>query len=202
VEAGLSVDTETWDVALTRRIVRHGSDSDVVVSRGRAIGVAAGARPADLVGWSELGAVVERLVASLPAVRTAWEGHPRSESIRPGEPRHGLAWLARTTAERMARSETAGFDYLFSTVEEILARASEQVRDLVVLGLLKRLQGQSLHSSIPLHTWEPWLGPMTTASWRVLTGLQERHARAVDLDSLNRGVDLGKPVPESVDAES
>jgi hypothetical protein len=115
--------------------------------------------------------VMPRLLSVFPEFGSSWEDYKKSNLYGQGEPYNDVGRLAQDLMTRMNAGSTVGFDQLFSVVEELLKDEATDVRELVTVGFLEDLQNGSLNSSIPLTTWEGWLGPRTREAWKTVGSL-------------------------------
>lgn len=79
-----------------------------------------------------------------------------------------LGELARNIVLAAREHDRPGFEQVFNVVEQNLASASAETRDLLVVGFLEDLQNISLNRGIPLDTWTAWFGGHTAEAWEVV----------------------------------
>jgi hypothetical protein len=115
-----------------------------------------------------VGAASEAIIASAPDFRETWNRFKSSDAYQPDEPYNHLGQLAHHLVAQLQASKVDGFAPVFVEVENQLAAASPEVRDLVIVGFLEDLQNISLNREVPLTAWTPWLGTKTAEAWTVL----------------------------------
>jgi hypothetical protein len=117
--------------------------------------------------------VIDELVASCLGIEDAWAEHLAWW----GEDERGhfndIAVVARYMVDSVSRGQTEAFDQIFAKVEGWLINGDEEVRNLLIVGLLEDLQNVGSWSTHGYKVFEPWLGRETERAWRWLEQVWE-----------------------------
>lgn len=144
--------------------------------------------------------VVAQLLHAYPEFADDWARFRESDRFGPGEPYNHLGHLADFLVGAMVAADTQGFDQLFSEVEKLLAVATPETRDLLIVGLLEDIQNLSMNRNVELDRWDPWLRVNTKQAWEMIRSLW---AGQITPEAFNRFVKLDRtPAPEAADSSA
>lgn len=108
---------------------------------------------------------VERLVARCLGFKDAWQAHRDWWEGQPAGEYNDLGALARWVADRMAVGDHECFPMLFDEVEALLSNANQELRDLLIVGLLEDIQNIATNRGINPDVVLPFLGPESRKGW-------------------------------------
>lgn len=129
----------------------------------------------------------EAIIAASPDFGETWERFKASDDYAPDEPYNHLGQLAQHLVNAIKAGKTDGFAPVFAEVEDQLATASPEVRDLIIVGFLEDLQNISLNRDVPTTAWAPWLGKKTAEAWKVLQDMWSGKLPPAEFNSYVRG---------------
>jgi hypothetical protein len=114
---------------------------------------------------TELGDAVRRLVSVCPAFNDAWQAHLRYWEGEPAGEYNDLGALALWLVDQMDARRLECFPALFGEVEVLLGKASPELRDLLVVGLLEDIQNVSTNRGVDPDVALSFLGPQSRGGW-------------------------------------
>jgi hypothetical protein len=123
--------------------------------------------------------VVPAFLAVCPTIGPAWQEHL---AFWGEEPDRGVfndaAVLAHHLIESFERGEVSEFPAAFAVLERCLAEGDEQVRKLVMVGVIEDIQNIASHREFGPSVFCEWLGPLSRAAWDEVIGWWEQLAEA------------------------
>jgi hypothetical protein len=108
---------------------------------------------------------VRRLVEVCPGFTEAWRVHLESWKGKPAGEYNDLGALADWVVKQIATGEMDCFPQLFREVEELLLGATEELRDLLVIGFLEDLQNVSVNNDVDPDVILSFLGRESRKGW-------------------------------------
>jgi hypothetical protein len=73
------------------------------------------------------------------------------------------------------------FNKGFSVIENVLTDGDDEVKGLVIVGLLEGIQFAASHQPIPTEVFCEWLGPVSKAAWDELNRAWEGKSNLADM---------------------
>jgi hypothetical protein len=113
----------------------------------------------------ELEAAIQRLVGICPEFQPSWREYLASWERKPAGEYNQIGSLARWVVDRMAAQQVECFPALFGEVETMLDGASEDLRAVLVIGLLEDIQYVSTDRGVDPDIALSFLGPESRKSW-------------------------------------
>ncbi len=117
---------------------------------------------------------VERLVAVCPEFGPHWQGYLDSWDGTPSGEYNDVGALADWVVDRIVVGDLACFGKLFEEVEGLLANATTDVRNLIVIGLLEDIQYISKDRGIDPDITLGFLGRESRKEWFFLVRSVQR----------------------------
>jgi hypothetical protein len=108
---------------------------------------------------------VQRLVAACPGFAETWNKHRANWGLERAGDYNDLGVLALWLVDQMAGGRLDCFPELFGELELLLAAASEEVRDLLVVGFLEDLQNIAANRQIDPDLALNFLGTESRRGW-------------------------------------
>lgn len=121
--------------------------------------------PSSLLRVVGKGDAVSRLVGTCPDFKDAWRAHLDYWNGEPAGEYIDLGALAQWVVDRMDSNDAGCFPALFKELEELLAPAGAELRDLLVVGLLEDIQNVSANRKVNPDLVLPYLGPESRKGW-------------------------------------
>ena len=110
--------------------------------------------------------VVPAFLAVCPTIGPAWQEYL---AFWGDESNRGLfndaAVIAHHLVDSFARGEVSEFPAAFAVLEACLAEANDQVRNLVMEGVIEDIQNIASHRAFGPSVFCRWLGPLSRAAW-------------------------------------
>lgn len=108
---------------------------------------------------------VNRLVAACPDFDGAWQDHLEYWKGEPAGEYFDLGALAQWIVDQVAAQRLDCFEALFNELEILLGGASDELRDLLVVGFLEGLQNVAANRGIDPDVALRFLGPESRRGW-------------------------------------
>lgn len=131
---------------------------------------------------SHASGMIGRLASLSPALGQAMRRYIESDSFVPGLDYVDAGTLAAAIADLGSSNlELVAF---FRSLDELLLEATPGQRNLLVVGLLEGIQGQTLNRGQNLDTWSPLLGPIAAQYWQAISAVWHGEMSSGDFNHL------------------
>jgi len=108
---------------------------------------------------------VRRLIAICPGFAQAWQAHLDWWEGEPAGDYNDVGALAQWVVERIGAGELDCLPALFQDVEAILEDASDELRNLLLVGFLEDVQNVAANTGVDPDVVLPFLGPESRKGW-------------------------------------
>lgn len=122
----------------------------------------------------------EMLLKALPGAAEEWSEH-LNDTAGDDLSYLGTAVFARQIIELSRVQEVRSFPAVFSTIERLLIEGTDDVKDLVTIGLIESLQNISSWTSHNHSVFEKWLEPHTLTAWREVEAMWAGRSSLADV---------------------
>jgi hypothetical protein len=125
--------------------------------------------------------VITNLIEACPGIESKWEEHLAWWGDEERGSYNDISVIAHYLVERVTEDQTDFFPKVFQLIEQYLVEGGEEIRNLMVVGLLEGLQNVGSWESVGYRVFEKWLGPESQLAWRYLEKLWEGKSSVMDV---------------------
>lgn len=124
---------------------------------------------------------IETLLALCPGIEESWSEHL---DFWGGDERgsfNDISVVSHFIVDSYRANSTDWIPNIFGEIERLTSDDNEDVRGLIIVGLLENLQNSMSWTDEGYHVFEPWLGPNSLRAWRELEVLWEGKSSLIDV---------------------
>jgi hypothetical protein len=123
--------------------------------------------------------VVPSFLAVCPRIGPAWDEHLQ---FWEGEPERGYfndaGVVAQHLVDRFQQGDVSEFPAAFDLIERCLTEGDEQVKEVVILGIIEGIQNVASHRPFGMIVFRDWLKPSSRAAWDELCAFWDQVIKA------------------------
>ncbi len=123
--------------------------------------------------------VMPLLLEACPSFEARWKRYISEPEYEPGLLYIDLGQFAQHLVELLGKGDTAEFQSVFQTVEDLHLSGTDFVREAATIGLLEGIQNTAGHADLPQERFLPFLLPESRKWWDKLNRFWQGDATAL-----------------------
>jgi len=136
--------------------------------------------------------VFDALISTSSDLKNRWETYISREYNNQNYKTERLDYvdigeICRFIVDKFKQQDTKDFWIFFENVEMLIVKSDDNIKNLIVVGLLEGIQNISGHESVDYHNgFNHWLNPATKKAWDELIFFWESDESKKKWDEVNR----------------
>jgi len=124
---------------------------------------------------------IESLTALCPGIAQSWSEHLEFWGDDERGQFNDIGVVSHFIVDSYQAKQTNWFPEVFGRIETFISEGDEEVRGLMIVGLLENIQNQASWTDEGFRAFERWLGPKSLKAWHELEALWEGKSSLLDV---------------------